>query len=109
MSCSAFSAGIAHSLNLNTHCQLGAPSWVFISPQSPTYTHCQVPTVACDINTALSQAPYEPSDFCSYVYSVLKLALEIHPFIHPFNKYLLSTYYMSGTTLSTGDATVNKT
>jgi len=70
---------------------------------------CYIATAACDINTALSQAPYEPSDFCSYVYSVLKLALEIHPSIHPFNKYLLNTYYMSGTTLSTGDARVNKT
>lgn len=30
-------------------------------------------------------------------------------FIHPFNKYLLSIYYMPGTVLCSGDITVNKT
>lgn len=38
MSCSPFSAGTAHSLNLNTHHQLGAAPRVFIGLQSPTHT-----------------------------------------------------------------------
>lgn len=32
----------------------------------------------------------------------------IHVFVHP-KRYLLSTYYESGTMLGTGDSTVNKT
>ena len=32
----------------------------------------------------------------------------IHALIHSFNKYLLSTYYLTGTVLDTGDTEMNE-